>query len=68
MARMTLAGLSQDAARALLAVQASDLGGSVADELHAATELARPLPGREESGSGVAHIRCDERRADLRSP
>ena len=37
MAHMTLAGLGQDAARALLAVQASDLGGSVADELHAAT-------------------------------
>ena len=36
-ARMTLAGLGQDAARALLAVQASDLGESVADELHAAT-------------------------------
>ena len=61
MARMTLVGLGQDAARALLAVQASDLGGSVADELHAATggnplalmEIVRTLTPSQRAGRDV---------------
>jgi DNA-binding CsgD family transcriptional regulator len=59
--RATLAGLGQEAARALLAVRAPDVDGSVADGLHAATggnplalvEIVRTLTPRQRAGRDV---------------
>ena len=56
--RAILAGLGQEAARALLADRAPDVGGSVVDELHAATggnplalvEIARSLTPSQRAG------------------
>jgi len=59
--RTTVAGLDQEAARALLADRAPDVGGSVADELHAATggnplalvEVVRTLTPSQRAGRDV---------------
>jgi DNA-binding CsgD family transcriptional regulator len=59
--RATVAGLGQEAARALLAVRAPDVDGSVADGLHAATggnplalvEIAHTLTQSQRAGRDV---------------
>ena len=58
---VTLAGLAQEAARALLAARAGDVTGQVADRLHAATggnplalvEMARSLTPSQRAGRDV---------------